>query len=68
LELRAHTSLVRSGGAQSRTGELLARVAELLEQITLTPDSADVREARALLLASRSNPKSARDIPSITAK
>jgi predicted ATPase/DNA-binding winged helix-turn-helix (wHTH) protein len=56
LELRALTSLVRSGVAQPRAGELLARVAVVLEQLTPTRDSADAREARALLLGSQRNP------------
>jgi DNA-binding winged helix-turn-helix (wHTH) protein/predicted ATPase len=59
LELRALTSLVRSGEAQPRTGELLARVAVILEQLTPTRDGADAREARALLLASQRNPHEA---------
>jgi predicted ATPase len=49
LELRALTSLVRSGEAQPRAGELLARVAVVLEQLTPTRDGVDAREARALL-------------------
>jgi predicted ATPase len=68
LELRALTSLARAGEARSRAGESLTRVAEILEQITPTPDSVDVREARALLLAAQRNTMSAKHVPSVTAK
>jgi hypothetical protein len=67
LELRALTSLVRSGEAQPRAGELLARVAVVLEQLTPTHDCADAREARSLLQASQGNPTCPRDTSSIKA-
>ena len=56
LELRALTSLVRATRDPKRTAELLPRVAALLEQLTLRHDSADDREARALLPAPPGNP------------
>ena len=49
LELRALTSLANAIQDPKRTGELLSRVAALLEQLTLPPESADAREARLLL-------------------
>jgi len=67
LELRALTSLVRTGEAQPRVGELLARVAVLLELLTPTHDSADARGARTFASLPQI-PGAPRDIPSIKAK
>jgi predicted ATPase len=53
LELRALTSLVHATEDSQRTAEVLARVAALLEQLTLRPGSADAREARLLLASAR---------------
>jgi hypothetical protein len=55
LELRALTSLVHATRDRQRTPELLPRVAALLEQLTLRPESADAREARLLVPGSRGN-------------
>jgi hypothetical protein len=49
LELRALTSLVHATQDPNRTVQLLPRVAALLEQLTLPPESADAREARLLV-------------------
>jgi predicted ATPase len=49
LELRALTSLVHATEDPQRTVELLPRVAVLLEQLTLRPESEDAREARLLV-------------------
>ena len=59
LELRALTSLVHATQDPNRTAELLPRVAALLEQLTLRPESADAREARLLVPGSRGNPAAA---------
>ena len=56
LELRALTSLVHATQDPKRTTELLHRVAALLEQLALRPESADAREARLLLRGSQRNP------------
>jgi predicted ATPase len=56
LELRALTSLVHATQDPERTVELLPRVAALLEQLTLRPESADAREARRLVPGSRGDP------------
>lgn len=56
LELRALTSLVHATQDPKRTAELLPRVAALLEQLTLRPESADARAARLLVPASQGNP------------
>ena len=53
LELRALTSLVHATRDPKRTAELLPRVAAVLEQLTLGPESADAREARLLVPGSR---------------
>jgi predicted ATPase len=55
LELRALTSLVHATQDPKRTAELLPRVAALLEQLTLRPQSADAREARLLVPGSAGN-------------
>jgi hypothetical protein len=49
LDLRALTSLVHATQDPQRTVELLPRVAVLLEQLTLRPESADARDARLLV-------------------
>jgi predicted ATPase len=53
LELRALTSLVHATRDPKRTAELLPRVAAVLEQLTLRPESADAREAGLLVPGSR---------------
>jgi len=51
LELRALTSLAHASQDPTRTEAILPRVAALLEQLTLRPESTDAREARLLVPA-----------------
>lgn len=55
LELRALTSLVHATPDPKRTAELLSRVAAVLDQLTLRPESADACEARLLVPGLRSS-------------
>ena len=49
LELRALASLVHATQDPKRIAEILPRVAAMLEQLTLRPESRDAREARLLV-------------------
>lgn len=55
LELRALTSLARAQG-QRPTETLMQRLAAVLRQLTLQPDSANARDARLLVPGSERNP------------